>query len=356
MIRRIMKTAIVVFDKFTDVDLFLMWDLLNRVKVAGWSVRILGEKRSHVSSTGISVDTHGRIEETSDADCVLFVSGQGVREKIDDEGWLRRFNLDPERQLIGSVCSGSLILAKLGLLDGKTATTYPTSKELLESFGVNVVEQPFVFNGNIATAGGCLAQQYLIGWVIENLVGANWKRLVLRSIQSIGEGLFFDDVEDLQPLYARVTSDASSQQASSEITVRLATPRDAESISRMLFETFPGYRRNYAPDAAAILTPTTEQIKARLEEGPIWVAEIEGEIVGSVSLRTESEGLCIRSATVKEDAQGRGVRLKLLSAVNEFAEMGDLESNLVGHFYTELIYAGDEAVVRDGRNINPIAA
>jgi len=350
-----MKTSIVIFDKFTDVDLFLMWDLLNRVKTADWSVRIVGEKGSHVSSTGISIDTHGRIEEVSDSDCVLFVSGQGVREKINDESWLRRFNLDPERQLIGSICSGSLILAKLGLLDGRTATTYPTSKALLESFGVDVVEIPFVANGNVATAGGCLAQQYLIGWVIENLAGADWRSLVLKSIQPVGEGLFFDDVERLQPLYSPVTSGASVRQLGSEVTIRPATSRDAESISRMLHETFSAYSKNYAPDAASILTPTSEEVIVKLEEGPIWVAEIEGEIVGSVSLRIESEGLCIKSAAVRKDARGRGIWLKLLGAVNEFAEVGDTEADLVGHFYTELIYAGEKAVVRDGRIINPIA-
>ena len=351
-----MKTAIVIFDKFTDVDLFLMWDLLNRVKVADWSVRIVGDKESHISSTGISIDTHGRIEEANEADCVLFVSGQGVRTKINDDGWLRRFKLDPERQLIGSICSGSLIMAKLGLLDGKTATTYPTSKALLQSFGVEVVEKPFVANGNVATAGGCLAQQYLIGWVIENLAGAEWRNLVLKSIQPVGEGLFFEDVESLQPLYAPAASGASVGKAGSEVTVRPATARDAESISRMLLETFSVYRNNYAPDAASILTPTAEQIEVRLEEGPIWVAEIEGQIVGSVSLRTESAGLCIKCAAVRKEARGRGVWLKLLGAVNEFAEVGDTEANLVGHFYTELIYAGDKAVVRDGRIVNPIAS
>jgi putative intracellular protease/amidase len=311
-----MKTAIVIFDKFTDVDLFLMWDLLNRVKVADWSVRIVGEKRSHVSSTGMSIDTHGRIEEANDSDCVLFVSGQGVREKITDEDWLRRFKLDPERQLIGSICSGSIILAKLGLLGGKTATTYPTSKTLLESFGVDVVEIPFVANGSVATAGGCLAQQYLIGWVIENLAGADWRNLVLKSIQPVGEGLYFDDVDGLQPLYTPVASGAGVRQLGSEVTIRPATSRDAESISRMLLETFSGYSKNYAPDAAELLTPTSEQVMVRLEEGPIWVAEIEGEIVGSVSLRTESEGLCIKSAAVRREARGRGIWLKLLSAVN----------------------------------------
>lgn len=204
-----MKTAIVIFDKFTDIDLFLMWDLLNRVRVEDWSVRILGENEAHISATGISIATHGRIEEANDADAVLFVSGQGTRDRIADENWLAKFDLNAEKQLIGSICSGSLILAKLGLLNGKTATTYPTSKELLESFGVEVVEKPFVAHDNMATAGGCLAQQYLIGWVIENLANSEWKDLVLKSIQPVGEGLFFDDVENIKKLYVPASAKAA---------------------------------------------------------------------------------------------------------------------------------------------------
>lgn len=206
-----MKIAIVIFDKFTDIDLWLMWDLLNRVRVENWSVRILGEGETHVSVTGISVQTQGQIGEANEADAVLFVSGPGTREKMRDESWLKRFDLNPEKQFIGSICSGSLILAALGLLEGKTATTYPTSKTALESFGVETIEKPFVTNGNVATAGGCLAQQYLIGWVIENLADADWKNLILKSIQPVGEGLFFEDAEDLIKLYVPVTKASATR-------------------------------------------------------------------------------------------------------------------------------------------------
>jgi len=200
------KIAIVIFDKFTDLDLWLMWDLLNRVKIENWEVKILGEKEIHVSATNIEVKTYGKIEEANDADAVLFISGQGTRDRIADEKWLAKFNLNPEKQLIGSICSGSLILAKLGLLQGKTATTYPTSKTVLESFGVEVIEKPFVVHGNVATAGGCLAQQYLIHWVIENLADKDWADLVVQAVQPVGEGLFFEDAEDLKKLYAPIAT------------------------------------------------------------------------------------------------------------------------------------------------------
>lgn len=195
-----MKVSIVTFDDFTDIDVFFMWDLLNRVKRRDWQVQILSDHCCPVSSTGMKIQRHSVLEEANSADAVLFASGKGTRLKMHDEPFLSAFNLDPSRQLIGSMCSGALLLAALGLLEGKRATTYPTSVKLLESMGVSVVEEPFVREGNVATAAGCLAAQYLVGWVIEELLGAETKELVLKSVQPVGEGLGFADVKLLGDL------------------------------------------------------------------------------------------------------------------------------------------------------------
>ena len=197
-----MRISIVIFDDFTDIDLFLMWDLLNRVRIPDWEVRILGEKSHHISTTGLLTATHGSLEEANESDVVLFVSGQGTRTKMHDKLWLSRLKLNSERQMIASVCSGALLLAALGLLDGKTATTYPTTRLLLEGFGITVEEKPFIAHGNIATSGGCLAAQYVAGWVIENKADKTWKELVLKSIKPVGEGLSFSDSTELMKLYA----------------------------------------------------------------------------------------------------------------------------------------------------------
>lgn len=187
-----MKISIIAFDDFTDIDVFFMWDLLNRVERPRWQVQILGDQCCHTSSTGMRTHMHGRLEEANAADAVLFASGKGTRRKMHDEVFLSAFNLDPERQLIGSMCSGALLLAALGLLEGKRATTYPTSVKLLESMGVTVVEEPFVREGNVATAAGCLAAQYLVGWVLEELFDASVKDAALKFVQPVGEGLRFD--------------------------------------------------------------------------------------------------------------------------------------------------------------------
>lgn len=197
-----MNISIIAFEDFTDIDVFLLWDLLNRVTVPNWQVRLLGDAAQHTSRSGLTIPMHGHIREANDADAVLFTSGPGARKKYQDATFLGAFQLDPTRQLIGSMCSGALILATLGLLEGKEATTYPTTKAQLERLGVTVVERRFVRHGNIATAAGCLAAQDLAGWVIERLTDAAMKDLVLKSIQPVGEGLFFDEGEEAQRIYA----------------------------------------------------------------------------------------------------------------------------------------------------------
>ena len=90
------KIAIVGFDKFTDIDLFMPWDLLNRAKSAGakdWEIRILG-KTDHITSVaGLKIPTHGRLEETKDSDVVIFGSGIGVDDCLKDRSFLDALHL-----------------------------------------------------------------------------------------------------------------------------------------------------------------------------------------------------------------------------------------------------------------------
>ena len=65
-------------------------------------------------------------------------------------------------------------------------------------------------NGNVATAGGCLAQQYLIGWVVEKLADKDWSELIVKAIQPVGEGLFFEDAERLSKMYQPVKVSAAA--------------------------------------------------------------------------------------------------------------------------------------------------
>lgn len=188
-----MKVSIVCFDEFTDLDVFLPWDLLNRVRLVGglkdWEVKLLGTEASHISMSSLRIPMHGSIEEVRHCDAVVFASGRGVRRLYKNTEYLNRLQLDPDKQLIGSMCSGSLLLGGLGLLAGKQATTYPTAVRQLAELGVEVVNQSFVNVGNISTAAGCLAGRDLSAWIITTLIGADMTEQVLESVLPVGNGL-----------------------------------------------------------------------------------------------------------------------------------------------------------------------
>ncbi|MCY1555270.1 hypothetical protein D9M68_919110 [compost metagenome] len=79
------------------------------------------------------------------------------------------------------------MLAKLGLLDGLPACTDLTTKPWVQEAGVDVLNQPFVARGNVATAGGCLASQYLAAWVIARLEGVEAAQSAMHYVAPVGE-------------------------------------------------------------------------------------------------------------------------------------------------------------------------
>ncbi|ABS22615.1 DJ-1/PfpI family protein [Bacillus cytotoxicus] len=190
-----MKIAIVCFDNFTDIDVFLPWDLLNRVHLVGgisdWEVQLLGTEKTHVSMSGLRIPMTGSISDIPFTDAVIFASGKGVQDLYKNQQYLNNIHVNPQRQLIGSMCSGSLLLGAKKLLTGKKATTYPSVVEQLKEFDVDVIEQSFVNEGNISTAAGCFAAQDLSAWIIRTLINEEMVGTVLETVQPVGKGLYF---------------------------------------------------------------------------------------------------------------------------------------------------------------------
>ncbi len=81
----------------------------------------------------------------------------------------------------------TLVLAKLGLLDGVPACTDLITKSWVEEAGIAVLDKPFFAKGNIATAGGCLASQYLASWVIARLEGVEAAQSAMHYVAPVGE-------------------------------------------------------------------------------------------------------------------------------------------------------------------------
>lgn len=188
-----MKIAVVVFDGFTDADAFLPFDFFHRVTVSygagyegAWQVKLLADRPRIVSYSGVAVEAHGELAETSAADGVFVVSGDGSRAKIADPAFMGALRLDPSRQVIGGIDSGALILAALGLLNGLSGTTYPIIMHELEAMGVRAEDRPIVVHGNVATGGGCLASLDLCTWMVGRLLTADAAAKVRASFEPIG--------------------------------------------------------------------------------------------------------------------------------------------------------------------------
>lgn len=136
---------------------------------------------------GVTVRAQSLLEATATADAVIVGSGIKTREVVADPALLRRLSLDPARQLIAAQCSGTLVLAKLGLVGGIPACTDLTTKPWVQEAGVEVLNQPFHAAGNVATAGGCLASPYLAAWVIARTEGTEAAESALHYVAPVGE-------------------------------------------------------------------------------------------------------------------------------------------------------------------------
>jgi len=142
---------------------------------------------------GVTLHAQSTLEEACEADVVLFGSGMKTRDIANDESVMGRLRLDPSRQLVGAQCSGTLMLAKLGLLNAVPACTDLLTKPWVQEAGVEVLNQPFYAEGNIATAGGCLSSQYMAAWVIARLEGLESAKSAMHYVAPVGEKELYVD-------------------------------------------------------------------------------------------------------------------------------------------------------------------
>ena len=150
-----LQLAILVFDGLTALDAVGPYEVLSRVPDV--DLRFVaaepGMKRSDNGKLALLAD-HA-LTDTPRPDIVLVPGGHGelrVREDEPTLDWLRTAH--ETTRFTTSVCTGSLVLAKAGLLDGLPATTHWTGMEELARLGAVPVDERVVRAGKIITAAG----------------------------------------------------------------------------------------------------------------------------------------------------------------------------------------------------------
>lgn len=182
-----MHIAILTFEGFNELDSLIALGILNRVKRPDWRVTLACPATSVTSMNGVTIHAQSSLAEACRADAVIIGSGIQTRQIASDPELMAQLSFDPARQLIGAQCSGTLLLAKLGLLGSIPACTDLITKPWVQEAGIEILDQPFFAQGNIATAGGCLASQYLAAWIIARTEGVEAAKSALHYVAPVGE-------------------------------------------------------------------------------------------------------------------------------------------------------------------------
>jgi transcriptional regulator GlxA family with amidase domain len=163
-----MKIAILLYDGFTALDAIGPYEVLR--SVPGWEVEFVakqaGEVRTDSRVVGLTADRS--LEEVGEPEILLVPGGKGSRPAMEDQevlDWLRR--VDESTKWTTSVCTGSLLLAAAGLLEGRQATGHWAWLEPLRELGADPVGGRYVEDGKVITAAGVSAgidmALYLVG-------------------------------------------------------------------------------------------------------------------------------------------------------------------------------------------------
>ena len=169
------KIAALIFPQFEALDMFGPIEMFGMLPEA-FEICMVAETGAPVScKQGPASLVDQTFDDPSDYDLVLVPGGKGTRAGVDNLpllNWLRR--ACERAEIVMSVCTGSALLAKAGVLDGKRATTNKLAYDWVCSQSSNVEWVPqarWVEDGNVFTSSGVSAGMDMSLGVIERLCG-----------------------------------------------------------------------------------------------------------------------------------------------------------------------------------------
>ena len=182
-----MNVGILIFDDVEVLDFAGPFEVFSRTRTvpggesrrsdehAPFTVFTVAKTAAPVATTGgLQVTPHYGFADAPQIDLVLVPGGFGTRALSDDQAtldWIR--GTSGSASLTTSVCTGSLLLAKAGLLEGKRATTHFGALDLLEELdaGVTVERHLRRVDDGIVTSAGVAAGIDMAFHVVERLCG-----------------------------------------------------------------------------------------------------------------------------------------------------------------------------------------
>jgi transcriptional regulator GlxA family with amidase domain len=186
-----MRIAVALFEGAEELDWAGPWEVLsawaNQWPDDGVEVFTVAETREPVTSAkGLRALADTTWDEIGDVDVLVYPGGRGTRAQLGDDRIRARLRaLAAGGTLMTSVCTGSLVFADAGLLDGRPATTHWGSLDLLGELGAVEVrpDARFVDTGEVVTAAGVSAGIDMALHLVARLHSPERAREVRRYIQ-----------------------------------------------------------------------------------------------------------------------------------------------------------------------------
>jgi transcriptional regulator GlxA family with amidase domain len=183
------NVAILIFDGVELLDFCGPFEVFSvtgkQDNSSPFNVYAVAEKSDPVMTpNGLSINPRYTILDCPQPDILLVPGGQGTRKEMNNEmliNWIKECSRKAE--LVFSVCTGALLLAKAGLLEGLTATTHHNAIELLREVAPNTIIQTnkrFVDNGKIILSAGIFAGIDMSLYAVAKLLG---KEQALKTAQ-----------------------------------------------------------------------------------------------------------------------------------------------------------------------------
>lgn len=163
-----MKIGFVIFPQVTALDFTGPAQVFSQLPDS--QIFLIAKNYDVVETdAGFSVNPTVSIEDSPQMDILCIPGGFGQKAVSDDENFIKFIQQQgANAKFLTSVCSGSLILAKAGLLNGFKATSHWAVRDKLASFDVEVVKQRVVIDRNRVTGGGVTAGiDFALGLIAE---------------------------------------------------------------------------------------------------------------------------------------------------------------------------------------------
>jgi len=175
-----MRIAFIIYDGMTALDFVGVYDPVTRLKSMGFMPDLEWDVCAYsnpVEGSGLLFTPAKVAEPLGDYDMVIVPGGFGTRTLVEDAGFLEWLRTSADCKFKISVCTGSILLGAAGLLNGKKATTHPTSFEELKQY-CNVVDRRIVDEGDVITARGVTSAIDLGLYLCEKLAGRDVKERI----------------------------------------------------------------------------------------------------------------------------------------------------------------------------------